>query len=663
MVDQPTYRELKNDLLEYCHLYYGKGESPIPDEEYDIKYLELIQMEKAQGWKDSDSPTQRVGYSVEGIKIKHKEFMPSLDNVFNGAELFHFFSGYTEEQFVLEGKVDGIAGALIYNKNGQLVSALTRGDGEYGEDIFNKVVLIDSVPKTIDAKDESIEIRGEFCILRNDFDAINQERTDKGLNPYKNRRNATSGTFASKDHEDVIRNKIVFIAYNTVNWSDIPLHLQLAKIQSLGFIVVRQWLFFNLAELEESLEPFWNTRETEFPYDVDGLVIKLDNPLAIRTLGFTAKFPKWAVARKWNTNIVFSFIKDIIAQVGRTGAITPVAIIEPIDINGVTVERATLHNFNECARLGIGIGARINIVRSGEVIPKILSVVHSDVKIEPIAVPSECPVCHSELMYMKEDDAILYCSNNACKGILRARIEHFCSRLGMDIEGLSEKTIEKLVDKGYLETLDDVYHLNKEKLLTIEGFADLSCQNLLTAIEKSKTPQLERFIYGLGIPDVGIKTAKIIAQHYGDMALFMNATLFDLQSLRGIGAITARNIIQYIESQYGDEIRRLLKIVKPIFNQTVISKALATKVFCITGSMSVSRDQLEAFLEKHSATVTGSVSRKTTLLLVGQEPGDSKLQAAIKYNVPMLEVGDESLNRIAKGIEDLLGVVLRDVPF
>ena len=660
-----SYNDLKDELNLLNSLYYHSADgSPVSDEEYDTKYQILKKMEHEQGWAASDSPSFKIGIPPHGMKIKHTESMLSMENAFSDEETFFFFSGYTEEQFSLEPKADGLAGTLLY-RNGHLITALTRGDGEYGEDITKKVLLIESVPRVIPVNDNDlIEIRGEFVIFTKDFELINQERVSKGLNPYKTARNAVSGTFTSKDDLDIIKNCVQFVAYGTTNWKEKNLIQQMNRVHHLGFTPVVQRLFYNLSEVLEAATAIWIAKETEFPYGIDGLVIKLIEPKHINELGCTAKYPKWAVARKWNNNIVTSTVKDIHCQIGRTGVVTPVATIEPVEIGGVSVERATLHNFKEVARLGIGVGSVVNLIRSGEVIPKILSVIPGDKQIEVKKEPSICPVCQSELMYMKEEDANLYCSNKLCKGILMARVEHFCSRKAMDIENLSEKTIEKLVEKGYIKTLDDVFRLDKDKLMDIDKFAETSTNNLLEAIEKCKRPQLERFIYALGIPDVGEKTSKMLAQFFGSFERFLATDLLELQSLRGIAATTANTILNYIRHpEVIEEIKDILTFVNPIFNSSIASTALLGKTFCITGTMLVERDILAAYLEKHSASVTTSVSKKTTLLLIGAEAGKSKVDSAIKNHVPMLEIANQTLDEIAHSIEREYGIVLRDVPF
>ncbi len=658
-MNEPTYIQLKNELIEYTRQYYSDKGSSISDEEFDLKYYSLVSMEKKQGWKDADSPSNHIGKVIQyDVKIKHHELMYSMDNAFSNDEMFSFFAGYTENGYSLEPKLDGLAIELIYS-NGALVSALTRGDGEYGEDILSKALLIDSIPNSINALGV-IVVRGECVIMRSSFAKINELRIASGLNPYKTTRNAAAGSFTSNTDEDVVTNEIVFIAYGTTNWQECSLIERMTNVAVLGFKIVPMQMFFNLAELGEALETLWLDKERQFPYDVDGLVIKLNDAQLIKKLGFTAKYPRWAVARKWNDNIVTTVIKDIVSQVGRTGAITPVAIIEPVIIGGVLVERSTLHNFKECKRLGIGIGAKINIIRSGEVIPKILSVIPSDHVVEPFDAPTHCPVCQMELIYFSEEDAILYCVNVECTGILKARIEHFCSRRGMDIENLSEKTIDKLVDNGSIKTLDDIYRLDKDVLLEVDKFADTSASNLLEAIGRSKTPQLERFIYALGIPEIGEKTSKVISQHFGSMEAFLKTDASELVSIKGIADITAKAILSHIDiPEVFTEIQKLLEVIKPIFNKTTISTALQGKVFCITGSMQLDRTALGNFLEKHSASVTGSVSKKTTLLLVGKEPGDSKVNAAVKNKIKCLEIGDNTLQEITEMIELELGVSLQ----
>lgn len=606
----------------------------------------MKQIERKQGWADPDSPTQSIGSEIiHGRKVKHNEKMYSLDNVFSTTEQNIFFEKFPDETYCIEPKADGMSGKLIYN-NGALQTGVTRGNGLIGENITENVIVVSNVPKTVSDKG-LFDVRGEFVIEQKDFLRINAELIEKGLEPYKAARNLVAGTMRGLSSNDVIERCVKFYAYGTTSWKDKDYLVRRKMLTELGFEYVPTLIIDTLEGVEIMCESINSARE-HYGYEIDGAVIKLNSAELQEALGFTSKDPRWAVARKWNREGIITRITAVEDQVGRTGVITPVAKIEPVEIGGVTVTSATLHNYDEIERLGIFIGSKISIIRSGDVIPKIESVILENDGVARqfgiIKAPCQCPVCNYEVM---EIGAKLYCSNKYCFGQRLAQLNFFVSREGLNIMDLSEATIKQLVYKGFVKEPADIYKVTKRNLLTLDGFAEKSADKLLENIEMSRTPTLERFITAMGIPGIGIKTSQALAKKFWSIENILKATLFDLIAIRDIGPSTADAIMSWIgDKDTMDGLERLLEFITPTHVIDDTEQLLEGKTFVITGGFNFPRDELSKVLEKYGAKVSGSVSAKTALVIVGDNPGDNKINAAIKHKVMTLEAAKFSIKEI-----------------
>ena len=641
-----NYQELKTRLIYLNNRYHNDSVSEITDSEYDKLLIQLKKLEKTQGFADPDSPTQTIGSNIKhGRKVKHSEKMYSLDNVFSVNELNAFFSKFPNETYCCEAKIDGMSGSLVY-KQGNLILAATRGDGLIGENITENVMVMDTVPKEVDS-DEDFEIRGEFVIHKKDFESINQKRLEKGLEPFKNARNLVSGTMRSLSSKDVIERCVKFYAYGSPGGKYNSYLTNRRNIEEMGFHYVPTMIIDSLDKVEFIAQTIKNAQK-EYEFEIDGVVIKLNSEILREALGYTSKDPRWAVARKWNSEALITELLDIENQVGRTGVITPVAKVAPVEIGGVTVTSATLHNYEEIKRLGLVRGCKIRLVRSGDVIPKVEGIYFDDkndaVEVELFTDPTECPHCKSPV------DSIgvkFYCSNKYCSGQLKAQLIYFASRGAMNIIDLDEATISQMLLKGFVRSFADFYRVTKRNLLALEGFAEKSAEKLLTNIDNSRNPTLEKFIVALGIPNVGQSTAKSLAKKFHSIDNLRIADTFNLIEIDDIGDKTAEDIKQYFNSEANlKALDDLLQYVTPTYTPNNNGTELEGKTFVITGSFDVDRNEIKEVLEAYGAKVSGSVSSKTTLVIQGSSPGDNKVKDAIKHNVPMVDYSGKPLSEI-----------------
>lgn len=660
MVD---YQSLKNKLIYYCNRYFNDDVSEISDPEYDKLLVQLKAMEKNQGFADPDSPSQTVGSSIKhGRKVKHSEKMYSLNNVFSTNELNSFFSKYPDETYISEPKIDGMSGNLVYKK-GKLILGVSRGDGFIGQNITENVLVIDSVPTKMDT-DEDFEIRGEFVIHKSDFNLINEKRIADGLEPFKNARNLVSGTMRGLNPKDVIERSVRFYAYGSPSWKDLDYIPKRKKIESFGFHHVNSLVIDGLDKVELIAQTIKNAQE-QYPYEIDGVVVKINSASVQQALGYTSKDPKWAVARKWNSEAVVSDLLDIEDQVGRSGVITPVAKISPTEIGGVTVSSATLHNYDEIKRLGLVRGCKVRLVRSGEVIPKIEGIYFDEnnpaTVTELFKEPTECPHCKSPVTSI---GVKYYCTNKYCSGQLKAQLIYFASRTAMNIMDLDEATIAQLLLKGFVRSFADFYRVTKRNLLALDGFGEKSAQKILDSIEATKQPPLEKFITALGIPNVGVSTAKSLAKRFHCIENLRTATTLELIAIDDIGQKTAEDIHRYFNSETTSKaLDDLLQYVKPTYTPNNNGTELKGFTFVITGSFDVDRKEIGDILEAYGGKVSGSVSGKTTLLIQGNNPGDNKVKDAIKNNVKILDYSGKSLNAIVEGVFSELNVPKPHLPF
>jgi len=620
----------------WAKAYYVDDAPLASDEEYDTLYHEILHYEQENPLlADDNSPTKRVGGKIlEGFeKAAHQARMWSMEDVFNERDLDAWIERVKKVKedftFYCEPKFDGASLNLIYDK-GRLQQAITRGDGSIGEDVTENIKTLSSIPLSIDHH-ELIEIRGEVVIKKADFETLNVERLNANEALFANPRNAAAGSLRQLDTSITAKRKLVFypwgIGVNTLSQS--KLSEKMAYIYALGFlkpprIVVTK----NVEDVHALYDELIATRD-QIEMMMDGMVVKVDDVALQDELGYTVKYPRWMVAFKFPAIEKITKIKAITLQVGRTGVVTPVAEVEAVNIAGVVVERATLHNFDEIERKGVRIGDSVIIIRSGDVIPKIIKVlqdrrVGSEVK---VTRPIYCPVCGSELL---DDGALIKCQNLSCDARVVGAIIHFASKKALNIDGLGDKIVEQLYAQKYVLHVKDLYQLSLESLLSLEGFKIKKAQNLLGAIEASKGVALEKFINALGIEHIGEVAAKKIARTFG--MEWLEATFETIIALEGFGEEMAKSLIEFIHVNR-EETQELMEIIQPICQKLKITESFFTgKTVVLTGAMSMAREDIKMQLEQMGAKVSGSVSKKTDFVIYGEDAG-SKLANAEKLGV------------------------------
>lgn len=649
---------LRDALTEHNHKYYVLDEPSIPDAEYDRLFHELVALEeKYPDLKSPDSPTQRVGGDVLSAfeEVEHVVPMLSLDNVFDEDGLRDFEQRIKSRLgsdaplvFACEPKLDGIAISLLYER-GLLVRAATRGDGKRGEDITNNVKTIASVPLKLRGSDwpDELEVRGEIYMPRAGFEKMNAAARAKDEKVFVNPRNAAAGSLRQLDSKITASRPLELGVYGVALRGDkSPFNYHSENLNALA-----KWGFRVSPELRtvkgadgclDYYEYLLNKRDA-LPYDIDGIVFKVDSIDLQRKLGFVSRAPRWAVAHKFPAQEEMTLLRDVEFQVGRTGAITPVARLEPVFVGGVTVSNATLHNFDEIQRLDVRVGDTVIIRRAGDVIPQVVQVVAekrpSDAKI--IEMPTHCPVCGSESERV-EGEAVTRCTGGLICAAQRSQaIKHFASRKAMDIEGLGDKIVEVLVERELIKHPGDLFSLDLDTLSGLERMGQKSAQNLLDALEKSKATSLQRFIYSLGIREVGEATALNLAQHFGNIDAIMNASQEALLEVSDVGPIVASHIEHFFAEAHNREVIDAL-IAAGIHWPDIEVKdpselPLAGQTWVVTGTLeSMTRDEAKAKLQALGAKVAGSVSAKTTSLVAGASAG-SKLTKAEKLGVEVID--------------------------
>lgn len=630
------YNELV-ELINKANYEYHVLDNPttLTDEEYDNYLRELYDIEaKHPEFKRDDSPTSKIGGVVldKFAKITHNIPMMSLADVFNEDEIREFDNRIRKEgitpKYVCELKIDGLSVSLRY-ENGVLVSAATRGDGITGEDITHNVKTIKQVPLKL-SEPVSIEVRGEIYMSKKTLDALNKERISNGEVPLKNCRNAAAGSIRQLDSSIAAKRNLEVWIYHLPDPEDygIKTHFEaLEYMKRLGFRTnPNNRLVDSIDDVMNFIHEKGEKRE-ELPYDIDGVVIKLNDLKDQQRMGYTARYPKWACAYKFPAQVVSTKLKDIKFTVGRTGQVTPNAILEPVMVMGSLVSKATLHNEEYCRSKDIRIGDIVKIIKAGDVIPRVENVVFEMRKGDeiPFKMIKECPICHSELV---KKEANYYCINDECpKKDIEALI-HFASRDAMNIEGLGDAIIEDFYNLGYLTTYSDIYRLNNhvDELKLLEGFGEKSINNLLENIERSKENSLERLLYAIGIRYVGQKTAKILAREFKNIDSIINADVPRLSSIRDIGDVIASSVERYFADE--DNIKELKELECLGVNMRFISGEIASsslfdgKTFVLTGTLdSMSRDEAKDKIEALGGNCTGSVSKKTDVLICGKDPG------------------------------------------
>lgn len=640
-MNNQEYKEAVQLLNKWAYHYYVLDDPIMTDEGYDKLYHEVLEYEESNsGEVLKDSPTQRVGDIVSDgfTKAKHLSRMWSLEDIFNEDDLDKWLTKTykldSKITFYCEPKYDGASLDLVY-ENGELVKGITRGDGVEGELITQNVKTIRSVPLTIEHKG-LIEIRGEVVIFKDEFDKINADRLQKGEAVFANPRNAAAGSLRQLDPSITASRNLVFLPYG-LGENELPqklLHQKMEYIYSLGF---RKPPIRGVCKDKDEIQSIYKEMVADrdnYAMMLDGMVIKVDEIASQIDMGYTVKVPRWSVAYKFPAIEKITTIKDIVLQVGRTGAVTPVAVVEPTDIDGVVVERATLHNFDEIERKDIRMGDKVIILRSGDVIPKIIKVLEHERTGDEVEVkrPTNCPVCGSELL---QEDVLVKCQNLSCDARVVNSIIYFASKPCFNIDGLGNKIVEQLFNEKLVSSVLDLFSLTKEQLLSLEGFKEKKAQNILDAISKTQGSDLWRFINALGIEHIGEVASKMIAQKFG--LGFLEVTKEQLLAIDGIGEEMAESFLEFLRVNE-QTIKYLLEVINPLepeLRAEAEENPFKAKTVVLTGTMSESRGAIKEMLENLGAKVAGSVSKKTDYVIYGEDAG-SKYDKAVELGVATL---------------------------
>ncbi len=656
------YQELVELLNKANYEYHVLDKPTITDQEYDKYLRELLTIESEhQDWIREDSPSLRIGGEViDGFeKVTHEIPMLSLSNVFNESELLAFDQRIKKENvtpsYVCELKIDGLSVSLHYEK-GKLTKAATRGDGVIGEDITHNVKTIKTVPLTL-KEPIDIEVRGEIYMSKETLRKINEERKKENLPLLQNPRNAAAGSIRQLDSSVAAKRNLDCFIYHLPNPLDyhITTHQEaLDYMEKLGFkINPNNRLVGNIEEVNLFIQNATKHRY-ELPYDIDGIVIKVNSILEQQKLGFTAKYPKWATAYKFPAEEVLTKLREIIFTVGRTGRITPNAVLDPVIVMGSTISRATLHNEEYVKEKEIKIGDIVSIRKAGDVIPEVVEVkkerrTGQELDFEMI---ENCPICGSALQ-KKKDQVDHYCMNTKCPARRIESFVHFVSRNAMNIDGLGERIIEDFYNLGYLKHLPDIYKLevHRKDLTLLEGYGDKSIDNLLDAIEESKKASLERFLFGLGIPHVGSKTAKILASRYHTLEALQEKTEEELTEINDIGEIIAKSVTDFFQNEENiktiNELKEIGLNTKYLGPKTVEKEDFANKKFVLTGSLQkLTREEAKDKIESLGGKTVDSVSKNTSVVIVGENPG-SKYEKAKQLEIPIW-TEEEFLEKLEK---------------
>ena len=648
--------QLREQLQKAGYAYYVLDKPIMEDTVYDRLYRQLQDLENEYPEVVTlDSPTQRVGErpAAKFTSVKHNIPLYSLENAFNSEELAKWETRWQKQlenipdfTYVCELKIDGSAIALTY-ENGILVRGATRGDGVTGEEITQNVKTIRTIPLklNLDNPPAKVEVRGEAFLPLDVFEAINQERAKAGEALFANPRNAAAGTLRQLDSKIVRDRALNFFAYTLHLDSEESLSQweSLEKLQRMGFLVnPNRKLCRSLAEVEAYFQE-WDTGRKSLPYMTDGVVVKLNDERLQQQLGFTQKFPRWAIAFKYPAVETPTVVKDIIVNVGRTGAVTPMAVMQPVQLAGTTVQRATLHNSDRVKELDIRVGDTVIIRKAGEIIPEVVRVL-SDLRPSdtvPYQMPSNCPECSSTLV-RPEDEAVTRCINISCPAILRGSIIHWASRNALDIRGLGERIAILLIENNLVTSVADLYSLTVEQVASLERMGTKSAQNLINAIAESKQQTYDRLLYGLGIRYVGSVNAKILADNFSSIEELSRASFESIEALYGIGEEIAQSVFEWVRVPANQALIQQLKaaglqFARATYNQGDRSnQSLSNKTFVITGTLpSLKRDEAQKLIEQAGGKVTGSISKKTDYLLLGENAG-SKLTKAEKLGITQI---------------------------
>ena len=660
---------LRERIRHHDHLYYGLGKPEISDSEYDKLFKTLQDLEEQHpDLITPDSPTQRVSGTplVQFAKVPHDRTLLSLDSVLVPDEVHAFDKrvkkelGVDQIEYVVEPKYDGLSVAIVY-ENGTFTRGATRGDGQTGENITPNLRTIRSLPPRLTmngSAPQRIVVRGEVYLRLPDFQALNRQLTERGEKTFANPRNAASGSLRQLDSRITASRPLVLTCYDLmVSSGQLPPTQgeTVTLLETWGLPVPEQRLVCHSIEEVIAFHHGMMERREDLPFEIDGIVVKLNSRDHQKQLGEKSRSPRWAIAFKFPPRKELTTVQDIVVSVGRTGALTPIALLTPVEVGGVTISRATLHNVEEVARKDVRVGDTVKVERAGDVIPDIVErvAIPGQQRGAPFEVPSDCPVCQSAVV---REGPVYYCTGQTvCSAQLKGGIQHFASKGALNIEGLGEKTVAQLVDKSLVKDLSDLYRLTKEQLLSLDGFAEKSATQLLSAIEQSKTPSLERFLFGLGIHHVGQHVAQVLASQFGSLETLPAATREELVEVHDIGPEIAQSVVHFFAEPRNVAVLDRMKTLGMAVQaapRTASGQAapLKGKSFVFTGGLeSLSRQDAAQRLQALGGRVTSSVSKHTAYVVVGTAPG-SKLDDAKRLGVAVLdEAGFLELIRDAGG--------------
>ena len=650
---EKKHQKLKELIRHHDHLYYVLDRPEVTDFEYDQLLAELFALEAAHPELSlSDSPSQRVGGAALDVfkKVPHRVQMLSLANSYSPEDLFEFdarvkkvLGSENDVEYFCELKFDGLAIELIYEK-GHLVQALTRGDGSVGEDVTHNIKTVKAIPLVLSTEEPPplLEVRGEVLMYKHDFLKLNEAQQENGENVFANPRNAAAGTVRQLDPKIASQRPLRFFAYSLGAVQGVSFSSQEeleTQLSEWSFPVALKWTQKSLGP--QGVIDFYHAVEKsrqELPFDIDGIVVKINSFRLQEDLGLIARNPRWATAAKFQPEQAQTVIQDIEVQVGRTGALTPRAVMTPTKVGGVVVTYATLHNQEEIQRKDIRIGDTVVLQRAGDVIPEVVSVIleKRSKKSVPFKMPTHCPACDTEV-FKAEEEVVTRCTNPFCKAVLKESLKHFASRRAMNIEKVGDRLIENFVDQGLVEKFSDLYRLNKDVLLSLERQGEKSVDNILESIEKSKSTTLPKFIFSLGIRYVGEQTAKFLADHYLSIQNLQNASDEDLVAIPEIGPKVAVSIREWFANKrLVAEITDLQKLgVKIESPRRSSGGKLSGLSFVITGTLPVKRDDAKDLIEKNGGKILSGVSSKLHYLVAGDDPG-SKIDKASTLGVKVI---------------------------
>ncbi|MBE7012149.1 MAG: NAD-dependent DNA ligase LigA [Ruminococcaceae bacterium] len=652
MIKQEIER-LREELNKHNYNYYVLDNPTIPDSEYDILLHKLIKLEEENPeFKDANSPTVRVGGAVldKFEQVEHTVQMQSLSDVFSKEELIEFDervknSLESDYEYVVEMKIDGLSVSLEY-ENGVFSRGSTRGDGSVGENITENLKTVKSIPLILNNAPDFLEVRGEVYMPRASFDKLNDEREINGESLFANPRNAAAGSLRQLDSSVCAKRNLDIFIFNIqqIAGAELENHREsLDYLEKLGFKVSpRRNIFKNIESVYEEILKIGEEREN-LPFDIDGVVIKVNAFSQRDVLGSTTKVPRWAVAYKFPAEIKETVVENIILQVGRTGVITPNAVFTPVKVAGSTISRATLHNEDFIKEKDIRIGDTVKVRKAGDIIPEVVEVVYEKRGEDtvPYLMPCTCPACGEKLV-REEGEAAIRCISSECPAQTARRIIHFASRDAMDIEGLGTEIVEQLIENGLIRDVADLFVLKYEELVNLERFAEKSASNLIDSIKRVKENNLDRLIFGLGIRHIGNKAAKNLSKHFKNMENIINADIEEIAEIEDFGMIMAKSVRDYFDEESNKElIGRLCEYgLKMEYESDAVSEIFAGKTFVLTGTLpTLKRSEAQKIIEENGGKVSGSVSKKTDFVVAGEEAG-SKLKKAQDLGVSVISEDD-----------------------